>query len=537
MHDAGDGHTGRRANAPERARKGPLVLAILDGFGHSDERYGNAIAAAELPNWRRLLTTYPHALLEASGEAVGLPAGVMGNSEVGHINIGSGRVVPQGVVVINESLADGSFAANPTLRRAIARAKAHGGTLHLMGLLSDGNVHSALGHLLALIDAAAPEVQLAVHPFGDGRDVPPSSMRTYLDVLQERLNGVGQSDAISTLMGRYYAMDRDKRWDRTERAYRALAEGRAEHAAGTAREALAAAYARGETDEFIVPTVIGEPRPIRDGDAVIFFNFRPDRARQMTLAFTQPGFAEFPVVAYDDLFFATMTRYEEDMTNPILFGPRPQSDTFGEVVAAAGLRQLRLAETEKYAHVTYFFNGGRETVFEHEDRILIPSDRKVATYDRAPEMQAEEITTAACEDVRDRLHDLIVMNYANADMVGHTGVMDATISSLETLDVALGRLEHAVLDADGILAITADHGNAEAKLDKDGNPLTAHTTNPVPVVLISREPLIAPLCDGKLGDLAPTLLPLLGLEVPAAMTGRNLLERTSAQTSAADRIS
>jgi len=508
---------------PQRARKGPLVLAILDGWGHSDEPYGNAIAAAELPNWRRLLNTYPHALLAASGEAVGLPTGVMGNSEVGHINIGSGRVVPQGVVVINESLADGSFAQSETLRRAIARAKAHAGTLHLMGLLSDGNVHSAIAHCFALIEAAAPDVRIAVHPFGDGRDVPPSSMCSYLAALEERLYSVGQRGAIATLMGRYYAMDRDKRWDRTERAYQALAEGRAQYAAPTAGDALDAAYARGETDEFIMPTIVGQARPVRDGDAVIFFNFRPDRARQITLAFTQPGFVEFPVLTYDDLFFATMTRYEEDMTNPILFGPRPQSDTFGEIVAAAGLRQLRLAETEKYAHVTYFFNGGRETVFEREDRILIPSDRKVATYDRAPEMQAEEITTAACEDVRDRVHDLIVINYANADMVGHTGVMEATISSLETLDVALGRLEHAVLEADGILAITADHGNAEAKLDKDGNPLTAHTTNPVPLILVSREPLIGPLHDGKLGDVAPTLLPLLGLDVPAVMTGCNLL--------------
>ncbi len=510
-----------------RARRGPLVLAILDGFGHSDERYGNAIASAELPNWRRMLATYPHALLEASGEAVGLPKGVMGNSEVGHINIGSGRVVPQGVVLINESLADGSFAANETLRRAIARAKAHGGTLHLMGLLSDGNVHSAIGHLFALIDAAAPHVPLAVHPFGDGRDVPPSSMLPYLDALEARLAQAGARGAIASLMGRYYAMDRDKRWERTEQAYRALSEGRAPHAAASAREALEAAYARGETDEFIVPTIVGESRPIRDGDAVIFFNFRPDRARELTLAFTQPNFSQFAVIPYAELFFVTMTRYEEDMTNPILFGSRPQHDTFGEVVAAAGLRQLRLAETEKYAHVTYFFNGGRETVFGREDRILIPSNRSVATYDRAPEMQAEEITTAACEDARDRLHDLIVMNYANADMVGHTGVMEATISSLETLDVALGRLEHAVLEADGILAITADHGNAEEKLDKDGNPLTAHTTNPVPIVLIAREPYVGQLSNGRLGDVAPTLLPLLGLEVPAAMTGRNLLEDTT----------
>lgn len=507
-----------------RARKGPLVLAILDGWGHRDEAYGNAIAAAELPNWTRMLATYPSALLEASGEAVGLPAGVMGNSEVGHINIGSGRIVPQGVVVINDSLADGTFATNATLARAIAHATAANGTLHFFGLLSDGRVHSSIDHLFALIDAAsAAGARIAVHPFGDGRDVPPSSMATYLGALEAHLARRGAAGAIATVMGRFYAMDRDKRWDRVEAAYRALAQADAPHRAATAGEALAAAYARGETDEFIVPTIVGEPRPVRDGDAVVFFNFRPDRARELTLAFSRPGFDHFKVATYANLVFATMTKYEEDMDNPVLFGPRPQNDTFGEIVANAGLSQLRLAETEKFAHVTYFFNGGRETVFEREDRILIPSDRKVATYDRAPEMQAEEITTAACEDVRDRVHDLIVMNYANADMVGHTGVMEATISSLETLDVALGRLEHAVLEADGILAITADHGNVEAKLDKDGNPLTAHTTNPVPLILVSREPLIGPLHDGKLGDVAPTLLPLLGLDVPAVMTGCNLL--------------
>ena len=449
----------------------------------------------------------------------------MGNSEVGHINIGSGRVVPQGVVVINESLADGSFAKNETLRQCIAHVAASGGRLHFMGLLSDGRVHSSIEHLFALIDAAAAGgVPIAVHPFGDGRDVPPSSMQTYLDALEAHLAKSGAKGRIATLMGRYYAMDRDKRWERTEQAYRALAEGHAFHRADTAAEALAAAYERGETDEFVVPTIVGDPTPIADGDAVVFFNFRPDRAREMTLAFSRPGFHEFPVHAYENFIFATMTKYEEDMTNPVLFGPRPQSDTFGEVVANAGLTQLRLAETEKYAHVTYFFNGGRETVFAGEDRVLIPSDRSVATYDLAPEMRAGEITTAALEDIGERLHDAIVMNYANADMVGHTGVMKATISSLETLDVALGRLEHAVLAADGILAITADHGNAEEKLDPDGNALTAHTLNPVPFVLISRRPYPGALADGKLGDIAPTLLPLLGLTVPAAMTGRNLLQ-------------
>ncbi|GAC1555463.1 MAG: 2,3-bisphosphoglycerate-independent phosphoglycerate mutase [Vulcanimicrobiaceae bacterium] len=507
----------------KRTRK-PLVLAILDGWGHRDAAYGNAISAAKLPNWTRMLATYPHALLDASGEAVGLPAGVMGNSEVGHINIGSGRVVPQGVVVINDALADGTFATSRVLAQAIDHAKASGGTLHFFGLLSDGRVHSSIEHLFALIDAATTAgVRIAIHPFGDGRDVPPSSMARYLEALEAHLERAGAPGAIATLMGRFYAMDRDKRWDRVEAAYRALARGDAPHRARNAVDALAAAYGRGETDEFIVPTIVGEARPVRDGDAVVFFNFRPDRARELTLAFSRPGFDHFAVEPYAKLVFATMTKYEEDMTNPVLFGPRPQSETFGEIVAAAGLRQLRLAETEKFAHVTYFFNGGRETEFAGESRTLVPSNRSIATYDLAPEMRASEITAEALEDIRDGLHDVIVMNYANADMVGHTGVMKATISSVETLDVALGRLERAVLDAGGILAITADHGNAEEKLDAAGNPLTAHTTNPVPFVIVSREPHHGPLADGKLGDVAPTLLPLLGLPVPDAMTGDNLL--------------
>jgi len=508
-----------------RARRGPLVLCILDGWGHRDETYGNAIAAADLPNWRRILATYPNTLLAASGEDVGLPDGVMGNSEVGHINIGSGRVVPQGIVVINQSLADGTFARNPVLRSCLEHVRASGGRFHLLGLLSDGRVHSSIEHLFALIDAAASaNVSLAVHPFGDGRDVPPSSMQSYLDALEAHLRRRGFGGAIATLMGRYYAMDRDKRWDRTEKAYRALADAQAAYHFTTANEALAAAYARGERDEFILPTLVGEPRPIGDGDAAIFFNFRPDRARELTLAFSQEDFKEFPVHKFANFIFATMTKYEENFTNPVLFGPRPQAQTFGEIVAGAGMLQLRLAETEKYAHVTYFFNGGREDVFEGEDRVLIPSDRRVATYDLAPEMRAAEISTAAIEDVTDRAHDFIVMNYANADMVGHTGVWDATVSACETIDVSLGRLENAILAADGILAITADHGNAEEKIDPDGNPLTAHTTNPVPFVLIARNPPLGELSnEGRLADIAPTLLPLLGLTVPPPMTGRSLL--------------
>ena len=511
-----------------RARKGPLVLVILDGWGTREEPHGNAIAQADTPTWKRILQTYPHAQLEASGEPVGLPTGVMGNSEVGHLNIGSGRTVPQGVVIINESLTDGSFAKNATLAACIEHAKKSGGTLHFMGLLSDGSVHSSIEHLFALIDAAtAAGAKIAVHPFGDGRDVAPSSMQTYIDALEARLNAAGAPGAIATLMGRFYAMDRDKRWERTELAYQALSRAKAEFVASTASEALANAYARGETDEFVKPTIVGEPRPIRDGDAVVFFNFRPDRARQMTLAFTKQPFAPFAVHAYADLLFATMTKYEEDMSNPVLFGPRPQYATFGDIVSAAGLKQVRVAETEKYAHVTYFFNGGREEVLPGEDRVLIASNRTVATYDLAPEMRAGEITSAVLEDIRDRLHDVIVVNYANADMVGHTGVFGATVSSVETIDVSLGRLEHAVLGADGIMAITADHGNAEEKIDAKGNALTAHTTNPVPFVIVARDPQLGTLANGKLGDIAPTLLPLLGLDVSKEMDGTQLLVRAT----------
>jgi 2,3-bisphosphoglycerate-independent phosphoglycerate mutase len=513
----------------ERARMGPLVLVILDGWGTRAQPYGNAIAQAQTPTWDRMLATYPHAQLEASGEPVGLPAGVMGNSEVGHLNIGSGRTVPQGVVIINESLADGTFATNATLAACIAHVKASGGTLHFMGLLSDGSVHSSIDHLFALVDAAASGgATIAVHPFGDGRDVPPSSMQRYLDALEAHLASAGASGAIATLTGRFYAMDRDKRWERTELAYRALAEGKAEFHAATASEALAAAYARGESDEFVKPTIVGDARPIADGDAVVFFNFRPDRARQMTLAFTDASFSSFAVRRYEHLMFATMTKYEEYMTNPVLFGPRPQFHTFGDAVADAGLKQVRVAETEKYAHVTYFFNGGREEVLAGEDRVLVASNRSVATYDLAPEMRASEITSAVIEDIRERMHDVVVVNYANADMVGHTGVLDATISSVETIDVALGRLEQAVLEADGVMAITADHGNAEEKLDAAGNALTAHTTNPVPFVIVARDPQLGTLADGKLGDIAPTLLPILGLAVPSVMDGTNLLTPVAA---------
>ncbi|MGB8520329.1 MAG: 2,3-bisphosphoglycerate-independent phosphoglycerate mutase [Candidatus Tumulicola sp.] len=507
----------------------PVIIAVLDGWGCSDATHGNAVAAAELPHWRDLFDRYPWTTLVASGEAVGLPKGIMGNSEVGHTNLGSGRVVAQGQVLIDDAIANGDFARNAVLQQCIAHVARTGGTLHLMGLLSDGRVHSSLSHLFALIDAAvAARVPLAVDCFLDGRDTPPRSALQYVDRLEKHLAEQDRTGAIASVCGRYYAMDRDKRWERTQRAYAALTSGRGERHAASARDAVEAAYARGEDDEFATPAIVGDPRPVKDGDACIFFNFRPDRARQLTTAFDAgiqayrgAPFDEFEPVAYRDVLFATMTKYEEDYPNPVLFGPRPQHDTFGEIVARAGLRQLRLAETEKYAHVTYFFNGGREERFAGEDRRLIPSDRSVATYDLAPAMRAAEITDTAVEAIDGGEYDVIVMNYANADMVGHTGKWEPTIRALEILDGCLHRLVEATLRAGGLLVITADHGNAEEKIDAGGNPLTAHTTNRVPLIFVACG-LEGTLEEGKLGDVAPTVLRLMDLPVPPAMTGKNL---------------
>ncbi|HEY1429888.1 MAG TPA: 2,3-bisphosphoglycerate-independent phosphoglycerate mutase [Candidatus Tumulicola sp.] len=509
----------------------PLVLAILDGWGCSDGNTGNAIAAASTPNWDSLLARYPHTTLAASGVDVGLPSGIMGNSEVGHLNLGSGRVVPQGLVVIDEEVASGGFARNPVLVDAIAHVRRTAGTLHLMGLVSDGCVHSSLEHLFALIDAAVDAgIPLAIHAFLDGRDTPPRSAQPYIERVEEKLAATGRQGAIADVSGRFYAMDRDKRWDRTRMAYDMLANGIASQHAATARAAIDEAYARGEDDEFVLPCIVGEARPVGDGDACIFFNFRPDRARQITAAFDsgttnykRGDFEAFAPRQYADLYFATMTKYEEHYPNPVLFGPRPQYDTFGDVLAANGLKQLRLAETEKYAHVTYFFNGGREEELAGETRTLVPSDRSIATYDLAPEMRAVEITAEAVAAIQAGTYDAIVMNYANADMVGHTGKWKPTIRAVEVLDDCIGRLATATLEAGGALAITADHGNAEEKIDADGNPLTAHTTNRVPFVIVSNDAIGLLSPSGRLADVAPTLLRLIGLAVPSVMSGRDLL--------------
>ena len=508
----------------------PVVLVVLDGWGCRDDKHGNAIANAKLPHWRKLYENHPHTTLQASGTAVGLPKGIIGNSEVGHMNLGAGRVVPQGVTVIDAEIASGEFANNSALLEAIAHAKRTGGTLHFMGLLSDGQVHSSITHLFALIDAAvAGDVPIAIHAFLDGRDVPPRSAETYIAQSQAKLAMVGRAGAIASVTGRFYAMDRDKRWERTRLAYDLLANGRADHHADDAQEAVRAGYNRNEDDEFVKPTIVGAVRPIADGDALIFFNFRPDRAREIMTAlnsgtdrYFHDPFDAFPVRRYADPYFATMTKYDENYTNPVLFGPRPQYETFGDVLAEAGLHQLRLAETEKYAHVTYFFNGGCEGELAGEDRKLIASDRSVPTYDLAPAMRAPEITDAAVAAIEGGTYDAIVMNYANADMVGHTGKYEATISAVEMLDGCLQRLADATLEAGGLLAITADHGNAEEEIDDAGDPITAHTTNPVPFVLIANGLRGKMTSGGKLGDVAPTLLHLMGLAVPKKMTGTNI---------------
>jgi len=501
-----------------------VILCVLDGFGISKETRGNAIAAARLPNYRRIEATYPATQLGAAEEAVGLPPGQQGNSEVGHLNLGAGRVVLQSVTRIDHAIADGSFAANPVLRQCFAHVARTGGTLHVMGLVSAGGVHSSMHHLYAVLDAAAKAgVRVKVAAFLDGRDTPPQSAGAYLEELRVRCERLGNA-SISMICGRYYAMDRDKRWERTRIAYDALVLGKAS-SAPTVQAALDAAYARGETDEFVTPAIVGEAAPIvRDGDACFFFNFRPDRARQLTRAFSQTGFAEFLVERFSDFLFAIMTLYDVTFPNPVTFGKIFESWTLGEVVARAGLAQLRLAETEKYGHVTYFFSGGREEPFEGEDRILVPSARDVGTYDHLPQMRAREITQKALEAIASGKYPLIVMNYANPDMVGHTGNWDAIIAALDVVDECLGRLEAAALKAGATLLITADHGNAEEKIDlPTGKPLTAHTCNPVPFIVVS-QPIAGAVRDGgRLADVAPTVCRLLGLPQPEQMTGHSLL--------------
>lgn len=510
-----------------------VVLAVLDGFGIAPPGPHNAISLARAPHWSAWWEGSPRAVLSASGEDVGLPDRLMGNSEVGHLNLGAGRIVNQPQTRITKAIRDGSFLANPVLRAACAHARERGGALHLMGLVSDGGVHSHLDHLPGFLALARQECvgRVYVHAFTDGRDTPPSSGVDHLARLEGMLAAAGIG-AVATVIGRYWAMDRDQRWERVERAWRALVAGEGA-TAPSAAAALAAAYAAGTGDEFVDPTVIvdaaGAPRGrIADGDAVVHFNFRPDRARQLARALTRDDFAGFARPARpSDVAFACLTRYDEALDLPVAFPPEEILDTLGDVYAARGWRQLRIAETEKYAHVTYFFSGGREAPLAGEERCLVPSP-KVATYDLEPAMSAVGVTDALVGRLAADPPDLVVLNYANADMVGHTGVLEATVRAVETLDACLERVARAVAARGGMLAITADHGNAEQMWDAGrGEPHTAHTTNPVPLVLVGggESARGVRLADGLLADVAPTLLDWAGIAPPPAMTGRSLLRR------------
>ncbi|MCC6720094.1 MAG: 2,3-bisphosphoglycerate-independent phosphoglycerate mutase [Acetobacteraceae bacterium] len=499
----------------------PVMLVILDGWGWREERADNAVRLANTPNFNKLWETCPHAFLHPSGLDVGLPAGQMGNSEVGHLNLGAGRVVMQDLPRINQACADGTIATLPALVELVAKMKASGGTCHLMGLASEGGVHAHLDHALALAGMLHGHgIPIAVHAWLDGRDTPPQSAQADLAKLAA---GLPAGARIVTVSGRYFAMDRDNRWDRTSRAYLAMAEAEAPRVASPA-EVVAQAYAAGTIDEFVEPAVVGDYGGMKDGDGLLCFNFRTDRVRQVFSALLDPGFSGFArprAIAFAAA--AGMTFYSDALAPYMtaLFAPVTMDHLLGEEVAAAGLKQIRLAETEKYPHVTYFFNGGVETPNPGEDRVMIPSP-KVATYDLQPEMSAPALTDAAVKAIGGGEYAMLVLNFANPDMVGHTGSLTAAIKAVETVDTALGRIVAAIAAQDGWLLVTADHGNCEMMRDPaTGGPHTAHTTNPVPVLLFG--PTNRPLADGRLADIAPTMLELMGLAVPPEMTGRSLL--------------
>ena len=511
---------------PAAIRPKPVVLLILDGWGHREDPADNALALADLPNWRRLWAERPHTLIHTEGRHVGLPDGQMGNSEVGHMNLGAGRIVYQDLTRVDAAIEDGSFFANAELRAACAAAKASGGTLHVMGLLSPGGVHSHEQHLFAMLDLAAREgvPRVAMHAFLDGRDTPPRSAEASLRALQARCDALGNA-RIATVGGRYFAMDRDKRWDRLRRAWDAIVDAQAERHAPDALTALADAYARGENDEFVAPTVIDGDAPIRDGDAVVFMNFRADRARQITAAFVDPAFDGFDAGVRRPALsrFVCLTEYDARLPAPLAFAPDDLQNTLGETLAAHGLTQLRIAETEKYAHVTFFFSGGREDMYAGEERILIPSP-KVATYDLQPEMSCPELTAKLVDAIASGRFDVIVCNIANPDMVGHTGDLQAAILAAQAVDLAIGAVDAAVRTAGGALLVTADHGNLEMMRDPEtGQPHTAHTVGPVPFVYVGTREDARLRSGGALRDVAPTMLDLLGLPQPAEMSGRSLL--------------
>jgi 2,3-bisphosphoglycerate-independent phosphoglycerate mutase len=512
-----------------RPRSRPLVLCILDGWGERQKADDNAIEIARAPNWHRLKARWPHAQLQASEHYVGLPDGQMGNSEVGHTNIGAGRLVLQDLPRIDAAIAEGKLATMPALHDFIGKLKESRGTAHLMGLMSPGGVHSHQRQIAALARILAQAgVPVAVHAFLDGRDTPPKSAVSYVKQFEDDIAGL-RDLRIATICGRYYAMDRDKRWDRVERAYRANVSGAGE-LADDPPQAVEAAYSRGETDEFVAPTAIADYPGMHDGDGLLIANFRADRVREIATALLDPefsGFAREKRIAFGAALGLVEYSTELNRFLGTLFPPENLNDSFGEVVSGAGLTQLRIAETEKYAHVTFFFNGGRELVFPGEERILVPSP-KVPTYDQQPEMSAPEVTDKVVEAIRSRRFDAIVMNYANADMVGHTGRIDAATKAVETIDACLGRLAETVEQAGGTLVITADHGNAEMMRDPEtGEPHTAHTLNPVPFVVVNPLAEIDHLENGRLSDIAPTLLDILGLTTPAAMTGHSLISSSA----------
>ena len=504
--------------------KTPTTLIIMDGFGLSDEVKGNAVRGANTPVLDRLNGEYAHTQLSASGLDVGLPAGQMGNSEVGHTNIGGGRVVFQDLPRISRAIEDGTFFENPAYNAAMDACLEKGTALHLYGLLSNGGVHSTVEHVWALLKMAGIKglKRVYLHCFLDGRDVAPTSGAGYVRQLRDYCAELG-TGKIATLQGRFYGMDRDKRWDRIEASYNAMVCGEGIQDPDPVH-AMEASYAAGVTDEFVKPVVCVPDGRIQSGDSVIFMNFRPDRAREMTYALTQPDFDGFARKAVaENLHYVCTTRYDEKLTDlPIAFPPEELHDTLGEIVSAHGLRQLRIAETEKYAHVTFFFNGGEEKQFEGEDRILIKSP-DVETFDMKPEMSAYEVCDAVVDAINSDKYDVIILNYANCDMVGHTGVFDAAVQAVEAVDTCVGRMVDAILAKGGAALITADHGNADKMMEPDGSPFTAHTTNPVPLIAVGVEGELVE--GGVLADLAPTMLNIMGVPQPEEMTGKSLLKK------------
>lgn len=508
-------------------RPKPVALIIMDGFALRDDNYGNAVNQAKKPNFDRLWSKYPHATLGASGLSVGLPEGQMGNSEVGHLNIGSGRVVYQELTRITKAIQDGDFFTNETLVGAVRHAKEKGKKLHLFGLLSDGGVHSHIQHLFAILELCKRESfgNVFIHGFLDGRDVAPDSAVGYIEQLQAKIDEFS-TGRIATIQGRYYAMDRDKRWERIEKAYRAMVYGDAPHYTDPIK-AVKESYEKSVMDEFVMPTVIVDEKDqpvgtIESEDAIIFFNFRPDRAIQISQAFTNDDFRGFDRGPKQprNLHFVCMTHFSESVNGYVAYKPTNLDNTLGEVLAQNNLTQLRIAETEKYPHVTFFFSGGREEEFPGEKRILIPSP-KVATYDLQPEMSAEGITEAVVKEIEAENFDVIILNFANCDMVGHSGMMEPTIKAVETVDKCLGKVVDTVLAKGGVAVITADHGNADWMLNEDGSPITSHSTFPVPVIVTKEGVTVRE--GGVLADISPTILKLLGVAQPAEMTGKSLI--------------